>query len=86
LHTCARLADNRVRCLGANESGQLGNGTNAASAAPVTVIGLGGVAQVVASGGYTCACYGDGYVTCWGTNYSDQLGQPHSEILSVLAN
>ncbi len=39
-HTCALLTDHTVRCWGANESGQLGDGTTITSPAPRAVVGL----------------------------------------------
>jgi alpha-tubulin suppressor-like RCC1 family protein len=39
-HACARLADGSVACWGANESGQLGDGTTLDRHLPTFVIGL----------------------------------------------
>ena len=75
-HTCAVLADGRVQCWGANELGQLGDGsTKSGSAVPVTVSGITGAVAV--SGGYfhTCAVLADGRVQCWGSNHSGELGK-----------
>jgi len=40
-HSCALLRDGTVRCWGANEWGQLGNGTTTPSLSPVTMSGTG---------------------------------------------
>lgn len=39
-HSCAEAGSSRVECWGANESGQLGDGTTTGVASPVSVIGL----------------------------------------------
>jgi alpha-tubulin suppressor-like RCC1 family protein len=41
-HSCAVLGDGTAKCWGANEWGQLGNGTTLRSLVPVTVSGTGG--------------------------------------------
>lgn len=74
-HTCAVLTAGSVQCWGKNESGQLGNGTNAGSVDPVTVSAISGATQVAAGDDHTCALVGaDGKVSCWGSNVSGQLG------------
>jgi alpha-tubulin suppressor-like RCC1 family protein len=58
-----------VKCWGANESGELGNGTTAASATPVTVNGLVGVTGITVGIDEACALE-DGIVQCWGDHVS----------------
>ncbi|WP_170229699.1 RCC1 domain-containing protein [Polyangium fumosum] len=65
-HSCAVDAAGRVRCWGANDHGQLGDGTRRASATPVTVASLDGVKGVAAAANRTCALTADGKVACWG--------------------
>ncbi|MFM2077412.1 MAG: hypothetical protein RJA49_1302, partial [Actinomycetota bacterium] len=73
-HTCARLADGKVACWGANSAGQLGTGTKVASAFPLPVSGLTGAKSVAAGGTSSCAVVGTG-VKCWGGNAAGQLGR-----------
>lgn len=75
-HSCV-LAD-RTYCWGLNDNGQLGNGNNINSLAPVEVNTSGvlngkTVTQVSAGYYHTCAI-AVGVVYCWGNNTDGQLG------------
>ena len=74
-HTCAILSGNILKCWGANQNGQIGDGTTTNSAIPVSV-GISNVSNVDASssGMHTCALLTDGSLKCWGWNDSGQLG------------
>lgn len=74
-HACALLGDGTVRCWGADDLGQLGNGDTTASATPVAVTGLADRAVAVAAGrSHACAVLRGGVVQCWGRNDAGQLG------------
>ncbi|HEX4351967.1 MAG TPA: hypothetical protein VHZ95_03615 [Polyangiales bacterium] len=88
-HSCA-VDGTKVMCWGANDSGQLGNGTTQASGSPLAVLGLDRVTSIgsVAAGGgeldgglvgHTCAfIFGvnGSQILCWGRNAEGQLGIP----------
>jgi len=93
-HTCALLgragaaaipgaaADTAVRCWGANDAGQLGDGSTTDALGPVAAAPtLTGVVQLAAGAAFTCALVQDlgtepaaGHVACWGANDAGQLG------------
>lgn len=73
-HTLAVREDGTVWAWGANASGQLGDGTLEARAAPVQVPGLGGARFVAAGFGHSVAVLADGQVYTWGLNDVGQLG------------
>jgi alpha-tubulin suppressor-like RCC1 family protein len=77
MHTCVVGTDwlSRVWCWGANDYGQLGDGTTTNRDYPVEVFGLTNARAVSAGVNHTCALIGDGTVRCWGTNASGQLGR-----------
>jgi alpha-tubulin suppressor-like RCC1 family protein len=63
-----------VRAWGYNASGQLGNGTNAASNVPVEVSRLTGVAAVASGSFHSLAVLKNGHVMAWGGGGNGQLG------------
>lgn len=84
LHVCAVVNDGTVRCWGANDAGQLGNGTvSASSSSPVVVSGLSGVTAVATGGFHSCALLSDQTVRCWGENSDAQLGNNSTTPSSV---
>ena len=78
--SCARTTAGQVRCWGANDTGQLGDGTIDDRPSPVTVLGpdgttpLTGVRQVATGDRFACARLTGGTVACWGRNVYGQLG------------
>jgi len=76
-HTCAILDDGSVSCWGANNNGQLGDGTTNRRYSPTQTssLGVGRTAVAISSGEYhTCAILDDGSTSCWGRNDYGQLG------------
>ena len=72
-HTCAVLADGSAACWGANENGQLGDGTNEKRTSPVAVAGLSDISAIAGGSFHTCA-ESRGAISCWGNNDAGQLG------------
>lgn len=88
-HTCFRDNNSTVKCLGANNVGQLGNGTNASSATPLQVAVITGLTtgtravQVVSGANHSCALLANDNVKCWGVNNFRQLGTPTNTVPAV---
>ena len=72
-HTCALQNGGQLICAGRNESGQLGDGTFEDRPITAPVVGVSGVVEVAAGGGFTCARTATS-VLCWGDNVGGQLG------------
>jgi Regulator of chromosome condensation (RCC1) repeat len=71
--SCALVNDAQIFCWGANESGQLGNGTTTQSSTPVQVAIFGRAGRL--GSGFQHACFSEGSITsCWGNNVMGQLG------------
>jgi alpha-tubulin suppressor-like RCC1 family protein len=69
--SCVLRANGSARCWGANDHGQLGDGTNSPSPTPVVPVGVsGGIsARALSAGGvHACAIRSDGSLACWGRN------------------
>jgi alpha-tubulin suppressor-like RCC1 family protein len=74
-HSCAVTSAGAALCWGYNDDGELGNGTNTKSSAPVGVSGLGtGVTEVSAGLAHSCARTAAGALRCWGYNEFGELG------------
>lgn len=74
-HTCGYRANGDVYCWGANNFGQIGDGTISAFKGATKVEDLAGNAKEISTGiAHSCALLGNGSVRCWGANTYGQLG------------
>lgn len=73
-HSCGISMTDTAFCWGANDSGQLGDGSTRASSRPRPVTGLTGVRHMAVSYSNSCAVLVGGTVHCWGDNSIGQLG------------
>jgi alpha-tubulin suppressor-like RCC1 family protein len=75
-HTCALKSDHSVLCWGANDLGQLGDGTTTQRNSPITAISSADSSAVALSvgGSHTCVVNMDGTAKCWGHGDYGKLG------------
>ena len=73
-HSCALVADGRVKCWGGNHYGELGNRSTTDSVTPVTASGISNARALTTGGFMTCALLPGGKVKCWGDNSHGKLG------------
>lgn len=74
-YNCTLLNSSAVKCWGANDFGNLGDGTTTQRLTPTTVSGLSsGVSAIAVGNRHSCAVLDSGAVRCWGTNNFGQLG------------
>jgi alpha-tubulin suppressor-like RCC1 family protein/serine/threonine protein kinase len=73
-HSCAVSDDGIVICWGANEAGQLGDGTLASHALPIPVNASFRATLVTNGTEHSCALSASGEAYCWGANDRGQLG------------
>jgi alpha-tubulin suppressor-like RCC1 family protein len=73
-HTCAVTTDGRAYCWGANDQGQLGNGSTVSTAAPSLVSGGLRFRHVSVGNQHSCGLTTSGQVYCWGFNFHGELG------------
>jgi alpha-tubulin suppressor-like RCC1 family protein len=73
-HSLALDSTGQVWAWGANDSGQLGDGTTTTRTTPVKVSGLSGIKAIAAGSSYSLAVDGNGNAWAWGANSYGQLG------------
>jgi hypothetical protein len=82
-HSCLLTQEGHAQCWGQNDFGQLGDGTRAASATPVTVLDevrrpLEELTSLHAVDDRTCALDRQHRVWCWGRNEPGTQGRPYN--------
>src|SRR4051794_7007948 len=72
-YSCGLTTTGNIECWGANESGQLGDGTTTDRLAPTDA--LVGTATAVDAGSNSACAIVSGAAVCWGAGYNGQLGR-----------
>ena len=72
---CARRANRHISCWGANDAGQLGNGTMLGASTPVDVALIDDAVDLVATRKAVCALRASGGVWCWGSDAFGVVGR-----------
>lgn len=83
-HTCGVTASGDAYCWGANELGQLGNGTKLSTAVPSRVIAPVPFVSISAGAEHSCAVSSNGAAYCWGRDFFGRLGAHGREHLQPL--
>ena len=73
-HSAVVLPDGSVWTWGANDRGQIGDGTGLSALTPTQVPGLAGIVGVASGDDHVLALGSDGTVWAWGTNDVGQVG------------
>src|SRR6185312_6525731 len=74
-HSCAIATTGAAYCWGANDLGQLGNGTTGVGGpSPVLVAGGHTFSEITSGSRFTCALTQSGAAWCWGDNSNLTLG------------
>ncbi len=74
-HACVLASGGGVSCWGANDVGQLGDGTFESRSTPVSMAGVASAISIAAGDDFTCALLAGGRVRCAGLDDSGQLGR-----------
>jgi uncharacterized protein (TIGR03437 family) len=87
--TCALTNAGATLCWGANQSGEVGNGTNTQVDIPVPVLNLAGtsplsgVTAVVSGENHACGLTSAGGVLCWGDPFNGELGNNYAHTAEI---
>jgi alpha-tubulin suppressor-like RCC1 family protein len=82
-HFCAVTTDGRVKCMGSNQFGPLGDGQGYDGTAYTYGLAAGSILDVSAGREHTCALTSAGGVKCWGDNSYGQLGYGEARYIAV---
>lgn len=72
--TCALTTSGAAKCFGANDNGELGNGSFDDANQPVDVAGLSANVTAIAAGDDHACAVVSGAVKCWGSNTKGEVG------------